>query len=107
MESITSISALKTMLKAARQAGKTVGLVPTMGYFHEGHLSLMRQARHENDLVVVSLYVNPIQFGPKEDLQAYPRDLKRDQQLAASVGVDLLFMPDDSEHLSLGLSDLR
>lgn len=96
METITSISALKAIIKETRQEGKTVGLVPTMGYFHEGHLSLMRQARQENDLVVVSLFVNPIQFGPKEDLQSYPRDLERDQKLAATVGVDILFLPSDA-----------
>ena len=76
------------------RAGKTIGLVPTMGYFHEGHLSLMRMAGRRTDLVVVSLFVNPSQFGPKEDLTAYPRDFDRDRDLAAGVGVAVLFAPE-------------
>ena len=76
------------------RTGKTIGLVPTMGYFHEGHLSLMRMAGRRADLVVVSLFVNPSQFGPKEDLTAYPRDFDRDRELAAGVGVVVLFAPE-------------
>ena len=76
------------------RAGKTIGLVPTMGYFHEGHLSLMRMAERRADLVVVSLFVNPSQFGPNEDLTAYPRDFDRDRELAAGVGVVVLFAPE-------------
>lgn len=74
--------------------GKTVGLVPTMGYFHEGHLSLMRMAGRLADRVVVSLFVNPIQFGPDEDLSTYPRDFDKDRELAAENGVDVLFAPE-------------
>lgn len=81
----------------ARSAGKVVGLVPTMGYFHEGHLELMRRAAAECDVVVVSLFVNPTQFGPGEDFEAYPRDLERDSSMAASVGVDYIFCPDSRE----------
>jgi pantoate--beta-alanine ligase len=77
----------------ARRAGRTVGLVPTMGGFHEGHRSLMRAARADADLVVVSLFVNPTQFGPDEDLDAYPRDLAADAAVAAAEGVDVLFAP--------------
>lgn len=77
----------------ARMEGRTVGFVPTMGAFHEGHLSLMRRARERCDVVVVSLFVNPAQFGPAEDLSAYPRDLERDLEMAESAGVDALFTP--------------
>src|SRR5438046_271695 len=76
--------------------GKTVGLVPTMGSLHEGHLSLIRHARADNDAVVVSIYVNPTQFGPAEDYAQYPRDLGRDTRLAQAEGADALFVPDDA-----------
>jgi pantoate--beta-alanine ligase len=82
-------------VRAARRG--IVGLVPTMGYFHEGHLSLMRYARETADSVVASVFVNPLQFGEGEDLDRYPRDLDRDAQLAASVGVDVLFAPPVTE----------
>lgn len=82
---------------AQRASGKTVALVPTMGYFHEGHLCLMRTAGKLADLVVVSLFVNPIQFGPAEDLARYPQDLARDVALAAGCGVDILFAPSAAE----------
>lgn len=76
---------------------KSIGLVPTMGFFHEGHLQLMRAARKSNDTVVVSLFVNPTQFGPKEDFGSYPRDEARDANMAGSVGVDFLFVPSVAE----------
>ena len=79
--------------EALRQAPRPVGLVPSMGAFHEGHLSLIRAARKENDTVVVSLFVNPTQFGPNEDLAAYPRDEQRDADQAEAEGVDVLFIP--------------
>jgi len=88
---------LREELAAPRREGKRIGLVPTMGYFHEGHLSLMRAARRDCDVVVVSLFVNPTQFGPNEDLDAYPRDEDRDAELAALEGVDLLWMPDGEQ----------
>jgi pantoate--beta-alanine ligase len=88
---------LRDALAPARRDGRRVGLVPTMGFFHEGHLSLMRAAREQCDVVVVSLFVNPAQFGPAEDLDAYPRDLERDSELAAEEGMDILWTPSVEE----------
>jgi pantoate--beta-alanine ligase len=88
-----SILEVRAACTATRALGGTVGLVPTMGFFHEGHLSLMRAARAAHDLVVVSLFVNPTQFGPNEDLDAYPRDLDKDTAAATDEGVDVLFTP--------------
>jgi len=90
---IADLKAMQDYSLAEKRKGLTVGLVPTMGYFHEGHLSLMRRARQECDRVVVSLFVNPLQFGPQEDFERYPRDLERDAALAEQVGVDVLFIP--------------
>jgi pantoate--beta-alanine ligase len=84
---------LRDALSAARVAGGSVGLVPTMGYLHEGHISLLRAARAECDVVVMSLFVNPTQFGPGEDLDRYPRDEPRDLELAAEAGVDIVYAP--------------
>ncbi len=84
---------LRAILAAERAAGRSLGLVPTMGYLHEGHLSLLRAARAECDVVVMSLFVNPTQFGPGEDLDRYPRDERRDTELAAEAGVDLIYAP--------------
>jgi pantoate--beta-alanine ligase len=94
---VTKIAELRQFIGKAREAGESIGLVPTMGYFHEGHLSLMRRAKAENDRVVVSLFVNPIQFGPQEDLAVYPRDLDRDREMAAATGADWLFVPETGE----------
>lgn len=80
-----------------RSEGKRIAFVPTMGFFHEGHLELMRQAKKMSDCVVVSIYVNPTQFGPKEDLSRYPRDFKRDSKMAEEVGVDVIFYPSNKE----------
>src|SRR3954470_21489732 len=84
---------LRAVLAPARRQGHSIGLVPTMGYLHEGHLSLLRAARAECDLVVMSLFVNPTQFGPGEDLERYPRDEQRDLRLAAECGVDFVYAP--------------
>ncbi|HEX6666807.1 MAG TPA: pantoate--beta-alanine ligase [Solirubrobacterales bacterium] len=85
---------LRTALKQARRDGLTIGLVPTMGYLHEGHLSLLGAARAQCDVVVMSLFVNPTQFGPGEDLERYPRDEERDLRLASEAGADFVFAPD-------------
>jgi len=90
---VRTVAELRELVAAARSGGRRVGFVPTMGFFHEGHLSLMRRARADTDLVVVSLFVNPAQFGPGEDLDAYPRDEERDCRLAEGEGVDVLFTP--------------
>lgn len=88
-----TIADLRHELDAHRSAGRAIGFVPTMGYLHEGHASLMRAARAAADVVVVSIFVNPLQFGPTEDLDSYPRDLAADTDLAERCGVDLLFVP--------------
>lgn len=97
MQVVKTVREVRTWMKLAREEGKTIGFVPTMGYFHEGHLNLMRRAKAECDLCVVSLFVNPTQFGPSEDFRQYPRDLTRDAAMAESVGVDLLFAPEVEE----------
>ena len=93
MKVTSTVAELRDSLQPHRRAGRSIALVPTMGAFHEGHLALMRAARAGADVVVVSLFVNPTQFGPSEDLAAYPRDFERDRALAAAEGVDLLFAP--------------
>ena len=94
---VPTIAALRSDLEARRAAGATVGFVPTMGYLHAGHASLMEAARADCDVVVASVFVNPLQFGAGEDLDAYPRDLARDTALAEAAGVDLLFVPEATE----------
>ena len=93
MEIITNIQQMHEWAQAAKEQGQSIGLVPTMGYLHPGHLSLMRAARAENDLVAASIFVNPTQFGPHEDFARYPRDLQADSALTQGVGVDALFCP--------------
>jgi pantoate--beta-alanine ligase len=96
MIDLQAIPELRRWVRAARAAGRRVALVPTMGYLHEGHLRLVDEARRRADAVVMSVYVNPLQFGPTEDLARYPRDLPRDRALAQARGVDALFAPGDA-----------
>lgn len=93
MRIVKKIAKVKRIIKQQKNKGKTIGFVPTMGYLHEGHLSLTRIARRKSQFVVVSIFVNPIQFGPKEDLNRYPKNLKRDMKLLKKEGVDLIFYP--------------
>ena len=88
---------LQEEVALAKAAGKSIGLVPTMGALHEGHGSLITAARKENELVIVSVFVNPTQFGPTEDLEAYPRDFERDSELCESLGADLIFHPEPKD----------
>ena len=106
MKIVRTVSALRAEVSAARRAGARVGLVPTMGAFHEGHLSLMRRARERCGLVVVSLFVNPAQFNERSDLDRYPRDEARDAAMAESVGVDLLFAPPVAEVYPAGFATM-
>ncbi len=93
MEIINDVAEMAEVVSRWRREGETIGLVPTMGWFHDGHLSLMKLARKKADKVIVTLFVNPIQFGPSEDLDSYPRDLERDRLLAEDTGADVLFTP--------------
>ena len=97
MRTVRTVSVLREALAPERRAGRSIGLVPTMGAFHGGHLSLIRRARAQTEVVVVSLFVNPAQFGPGEDLAAYPRDERRDTELAIAERVDILFAPSVEE----------
>lgn len=97
MEVIEKPEAMQRRSLELRGQGKIIGFVPTMGYFHDGHLALMRRARKECDVVVISIYVNPLQFGPREDFARYPRDLPRDLRMAEEVGVDIAFVPKDED----------
>jgi pantoate--beta-alanine ligase len=104
MRTVRTVAELRELLRPERRAGRRIGLVPTMGSFHGGHLSLIRRARSDCDVVVVSLFVNPAQFGPGEDLEAYPRDERRDSELAEAEGVDVLFAPPVEEVYPDGFS---
>jgi pantoate--beta-alanine ligase len=97
MKKITTIREMKAVVRGLRSGGKTIGFVPTMGYLHEGHLSLVRKSTQSADATVVSIFVNPAQFGPKEDFKEYPRDFNRDMELLKREGVDYLFFPDSEE----------
>ncbi len=94
---VNTINDVRQTIKEWKSQGLSIGFVPTMGYLHEGHESLVKKASKENDRVVVSIFVNPIQFGPKEDLASYPRDLERDSMLCESAGANLIFHPEKEE----------
>jgi pantoate--beta-alanine ligase len=102
VEVIRAIAMARKVCDAARAAGRTVGFVPTMGAFHDGHVSLMRRACDERDHAVVSIFVNPLQFGPAEDLSRYPRDEDRDLSIAGQLGVDVVFAPSLEEMYPAG-----
>ncbi|MDH8677660.1 pantoate--beta-alanine ligase [Fusibacter bizertensis] len=104
MITVKTIKELRSIIDLQKSNGKTIGFVPTMGFLHQGHLSLMQTSKEKSDFTVVSIFVNPTQFGPKEDLATYPRDLERDQALCDSVGVDLIFAPEVSEMYPEGYS---
>ncbi len=97
MRVVEKVNDVRSLVKEWKAKGLKVGFVPTMGYLHEGHESLIRKASEENDRVVVSIFVNPIQFGPKEDLSTYPRDLDRDSKLCERLGADIIFHPENEE----------
>ncbi|QZY56072.1 pantoate--beta-alanine ligase [Crassaminicella profunda] len=94
---VEAVKKIREVIEKEKREGKKIGLVPTMGYLHEGHLSLIRKAKEENDFVVVSVFVNPTQFGEGEDYESYPRELERDSKLAKSAGADLVFHPSVAE----------
>lgn len=94
MEIIKSVETLKQVVQKAHRSGQSIGFVPTMGYLHNGHLELIRQADRENNLCIVSIFVNPLQFGPGEDYEKYPRDIQADTEEAESAGCDIMFVPE-------------
>lgn len=104
MKVVDTIPRMSTLVKIFKKEGKSIGLVPTMGYLHEGHLSLVRAAKKHTDVVVMSIFVNPLQFGPKEDFEKYPRDLKRDEELATLAGADIIFSPSVNDIYPAGYS---
>ncbi|MBW2038555.1 MAG: pantoate--beta-alanine ligase [Deltaproteobacteria bacterium] len=97
MEIIAGVKEMQRQAQQLQKEGKTIAFVPTMGYLHEGHLSLMREGRKRGDVLIISIFVNPTQFGPGEDYEKYPRDMKRDLKLAQKVGVDIVFTPSVQE----------
>lgn len=97
MRIVSKIAEMKAVAKEAKAQNRTIGFVPTMGFLHEGHLSLVRECRKSADVTAVSIFINPLQFGPKEDFKQYPRDLERDSHLLEREGVDYLFIPDERE----------
>ncbi|MDD4600857.1 Pantothenate synthetase [bioreactor metagenome] len=106
MKIISRVEELRALIHELKLQGKSVGLVPTMGYLHEGHLSLIREAKAQQDVVVASIFVNPLQFGANEDFAVYPRDLERDSQLAADAGLDIIFAPSVEEMYPQGFENM-
>lgn len=93
MKIVRNVKEMSSLVRAIKKGGRSIGFVPTMGYLHEGHLSLVNAARRDADVVVMSVFVNPAQFGPEEDFGRYPRDFKRDRRMSREAGVDILFCP--------------
>lgn len=106
MQIINRVEEIRTLVKKLKRQGKTVGLVPTMGYLHEGHLTLIRQAKASYDVVVASIFVNPLQFGPNEDYSVYPRNMEQDSKNAAEAGLDILFAPEVSDIYPQGFKNM-
>ena len=104
MKTISKVSEMRSIVREVKKEGKSIGLVPTMGYFHEGHLSLIREASKKCDILIVSIFVNPTQFGPSEDYEHYPRDLGRDESIAEREEVAFIFAPSVSEMYPSGYS---
>lgn len=104
MELCHSIEEMRNQIKKWKKCGKKIGFVPTMGYLHQGHMSLVERAKKENDIVVLSIFVNPMQFGPDEDFFAYPRDMKQDKILCETYQVDAIFCPQAEEMYEKGYS---
>lgn len=104
MRVVTSIKEMQSTILQEKKLGKSIGFVPTMGFLHEGHLGLIKNARKSNDIVVLSIFVNPIQFGPNEDFLTYPRDFERDRKLAEEENIDYLFFPTVEEMYPNALS---
>lgn len=102
MKVITTIKEVREQVRQWKCEGETIGYVPTMGYLHEGHGSLIEEARKDNSRVIVSIFVNPMQFGPTEDLASYPRDFQKDSQYCESLGADLIFAPEPEEMYQKG-----
>ena len=108
MKIVKTIDEIRNIIKEWRKEGYSVGLVPTMGYLHEGHGSLIEQSVKNNDKTVVSVFVNPTQFGPNEDLEKYPRDIERDSKLVERIGGDIIFNPEASEmYSSAGFTTIK
>lgn len=108
MKIVKTIDEIRNIIKEWRKEGYSVGLVPTMGYLHEGHGSLIEQSVKNNDKTVVSVFVNPTQFGPNEDLEKYPRDIERDSKLVENIGGDIIFNPEASEmYKTIGFTTIK
>jgi pantoate--beta-alanine ligase len=106
MQVIRHITEMQALAESLRKQGKRIGVVPTMGYLHEGHVSLIKLAREKNDVVITTLFVNPTQFGPNEDFERYPRNFERDQEVADQAGTDVLFSPESNEMYPAGYATI-